>query len=518
MKDYDVVLSRVNCSYLHIKCEKYIIQELYEVFQAQDPNSKWHPLVKKGLWDGKIRYINYKDKTIPIGLKDRLCEYLDNNGYSHNTIEHYGIDVTVDEIITFADSLNLNAHGERITLRDYQLDAIHKSLTKGRLTLESATSSGKSLILYIIVRYLLRHELVDKFLLIVPTVQLVKQMYNDFDMYSRNNDWDVNDNCHTISAGKDKNSNCPIYISTWQSLTNSKFVDTEYFYQFDAVIVDEVHLAKGKSINNIVNSCINAKLKIGVSGSLSDKEIDRLTIEGAFGKNYLIVTAAELIEKGVSANLNIINLIFEYPMETRKFLRERVSKKDDSNIKDLDGKAVYDQELSYIVSNHARNKYIKNLALSLKGNTLILYQFVEKHGNVLDEIFRDSIKNERKYFYIHGKIDVDVREGMRQIVESENDAIILASYQTLSTGTNIRNIHNIIFASPTKSKIRVIQSIGRGLRTSSTKSKLDLYDLGDDLSYKKKPNITLQHLIERIEVYNNQGFNFKSFRIPLKNG
>lgn len=494
------------------------MQELYEVFQAQDPNSKWHPLVKRGLWDGVIRYINYNHKTIPIGFKDRLCEYLDANGYSHNTINHPCIDVTMDELLSFIGSLNLTAHGDKIVVRDYQLDAIYKSLTKSKLTLECATSSGKSLILYITIRYLLEHELSDKILLIVPTVQLVKQMYNDFAMYSSNNGWDVNENCHTISAGKEKTSKCPIYISTWQSLTNSKSIEQEYFHQFDSVFVDEVHLAKGKSINSIVNSCINANTKVGVTGSLSDKEIDRMTIEGAFGKNYLIITTTELIEKGVSANLNIINLIFEYPIETRKYLRDRISNKDDSNVKDIDGKTVYDQELSYIVSNCARNNYIKNLALSLKGNTLILYQFVEKHGNVLDEIFRDSIKNERKYFYIHGKIDVDVREGMRQIVEKETDAIILASYQTLSTGTNIRNIHNIIFASPTKSKIRVIQSIGRGLRTSSTKSKLDLYDLGDDLSYKKKPNITLQHLIERIEVYNNQGFNFKSFRIPLKNG
>ena len=122
---------------------------------------------------------------------------------------------------------------------------------------------------------------------------------------------------------------------------------------------------------------------------------------------------------------------------------------------------------------------------------------------------------DRKIFFIHGGVDAEEREQVRSIVEKENDAIIVASYGTFSTGINIRNLHNVILASPSKSRIRVLQSIGRGLRTSDSKDAVTVYDIADDLKYKTHTNFTLQHLLERLEIYNSENFNYKIYNMEI---
>ena len=175
----------------------------------------------------------------------------------------------------------------------------------------------------------------------------------------------------------------------------------------------------------------------------------------------------------------------------------------------------YQQEIQYLIQNHNRNRFIRNLAISLNNNTLVLYQMVEKHGQVLFDMIKEKA-GDRKVFFIHGGVDTEDREIVRQIMEKENDAIIVASFGTFSTGINIRNLHNIIFASPSKSRVRNLQSIGRGLRQSTGKEMATLYDIADDLRHKKHMNFTLRHFVERAKIYNEEKFPFKIYNIGLK--
>ena len=157
-----------------------------------------------------------------------------------------------------------------------------------------------------------------------------------------------------------------------------------------------------------------------------------------------------------------------------------------------------------------------NLALDLKGNTLILYSRVETHGAILYEKINNIKHTDRKVFFVHGGVDADERELIREITERENNAIIVASYGTFSTGINIRNLHNVIFASPSKSRVRNLQSIGRVLRKGTNKVKAILYDISDDCTYNSRKNYTLNHLIERIKIYNEENFNYEIITIQLK--
>jgi superfamily II DNA or RNA helicase len=123
---------------------------------------------------------------------------------------------------------------------------------------------------------------------------------------------------------------------------------------------------------------------------------------------------------------------------------------------------------------------------------------------------------DRKVFYVHGSVEADERELVREITEKESDAIIIASYGTFSTGINIRNLHNIVFASPSKSKIRTLQSIGRVLRLGENKETATLFDIADDLTYKSRKNFTLDHFVERMKIYNEEKFEYKIYSINLK--
>ena len=156
------------------------------------------------------------------------------------------------------------------------------------------------------------------------------------------------------------------------------------------------------------------------------------------------------------------------------------------------------------------------MTLDLKGNSLVLYSRVETHGAILYEKINNNRRGDRKVFFVHGGVDADQRELIREITEEENNAIIVASYGTFSTGINIRNLHNVIFASPSKSRIRKLQSIGRVLRKGANKVKAILYDISDDCTYKSRKNYTLNHLIERIKIYNEENFNYEINTIQLK--
>ena len=486
----DVILHKLNEAYIKVECEKSISQELSSYFSFRVPGYQFVPAYKNKLWDGFIRLYDLRTNQIYHGLVPYIEKFCAERNYTSEINSEISIteSFSLVEAVDFVRTLDLPHE-----IRDYQLNAFVQAVRNRRLLLLSPTASGKSLILYVILRWLQESDY-KRGLLIVPTTSLVEQMYTDFESYG----YDSEEYCHRQYSGKEKHTNKLLTITTWQSIYKN---DADYFEQFDFVMGDEAHQFKAKSLTTILSGCTNAKYRIGTTGTLDGTQTHRLVLEGLFGPVYKATTTSELIDKGQLASFKIKCLILKH--------NEAVCKQ----ARDWD----YNTEIDYIVQNPARNEFIRNLALSLNGNTLILFQFVEKHGKDLYTIIKDSVKD-RHVFFVFGGTDVEVRESVRAITEKERDAIIVASYGTFSTGVNIRNLHNIIFASPSKSRIRNLQSIGRGLRKGDNKEEAVLFDIADDFRIGKFVNYTLKHFIERVKIYDDEKFNYKFYNIELKNG
>ena len=320
-------------------------------------------------------------------------------------------------------------------------------------------------------------------------------MYSDFGDYSWKDSWNVDEHCHKIYSGREKFSiNQRVIISTWQSVYK---LPASWFQNFGMVVGDEAHNFKAKSLTSIMEKCTEAKYRMGTTGTLDGTQTHKLVLEGLFGPVYKVTTTKKLIDNKDLAQLNIDILVLKYKDEYCKEVSQQ----------------KYQEEIDFIVKYQPRNRFISNLALDQKGNTLILFNYVEKHGKPLHSLLQEKTPDNRKLFYVSGETDVDTREQVRAITEKENDAIIVASIGTFSTGINIKRLHNIIFASPSKSQIRVLQSIGRGLRKSDRDTKI--YDIADDLHWKSNKNYTLQHAAERVKIYSKEKFNYKLWDINI---
>lgn len=496
-------ISYKNYSTLRIDCDPSIANELTDHFSFFVPGYKYMPAFKRKVWDGKIRLFDVNSNELPAGLFDFLGAFVKPRGYKIE-IEHepyYGRpdlsrDINAEEIYTFIDQLNLMSKGNPISIRDYQFDAVCEALHRKRAILISPTGSGKSLIIYTLLRYYLeklRNSENKKVLIIVPTTSLVQQMYSDFADYG----WNVEDNVHRIYSGKDKLTDVDVVISTWQSIYK---LHAQWFSQFGLVIGDECHGFKSKSLMSIMNKCHEAEYRYGLTGTLDGSQTHELVLQGLFGKIFNVTTTKKLQDNNTLAPLDITVVLLKYEEEIRRNF----------------GKQKYHDELEFIVTYEQRNNFIANLSLDLDGNSLILFQFVEKHGKVLHDIIKSKAHEKRKIFFISGQTETEDREAVRKIVENQKNAIIVASLGTFSTGINIRNLHNIVFASPSKSQIRVLQSIGRGLRKSDDDRTTRLYDIADDLHWKGRKNFALIHSAERIKIYSRESFDYKVYEVDLK--
>ena len=496
LADNDILISKKDEVYAKITCERHIAQELSEFFTFFVPGHQFVPAFRNRVWDGKIRLYNLQTSMLYRGLLPYIEQFCESREYKFEYED--GLDIqdecSVYHAKKFIGELNIHARGEPIEVREHQIEAYIYAMQRRRCLLLSPTASGKSLIIYLIFQQLYKYQNL-KGLVIVPTTSLVEQLYSDFADYNNEN---MEPYLHRIYQGKEKDTDKPLTISTWQSLYK---LPKEYFEQFDYIIGDEAHLFKAQSLTTILTSCVNAKYRIGLTGTLDGTKTHKLVLEGLFGPVKKVITTRELIDKQQVSDFEIKCLILKHD--------------DDVCLRMKD--STYQEEIQYLISNENRNKFIKNLAVSLGNNTLILYQMVDKHGQILYDMIKDT-KNigDRKVFFIHGGTDVTDREEVRRIMEIENDAIVVASFGTFSTGINIRNLHNIIFASPSKSRVRNLQSIGRGLRQSEGKEKATLYDIADDLRYKKHMNFTLKHFVERVKIYNEEQFVYKTYKIGLK--
>lgn len=479
--DSDIVLHKVNEAWMRVECESSIARELSEHLTFEVPGAKYSPKFKARVWDGKIRLLNSRNMQTYLGLVEELTRFAQERDY---TIEcDFGATeaLSLDEAKTYSKSLNLpfEAH-------DHQIRAFALAIRNSRGVLVSPTASGKSLIIYLITRWYNARTLI-----VVPNISLVHQLYSDFEDYG----FDSESNIHKIFGGQEKTTDHDIVITTWQSVYE---MPKKFFEDFDVVIGDEAHLFKAQSLTKIMTNMVNTKYRFGLTGTLDGSQVNELVLTGLFGPAHKIIDTKELIDSGKLAELKVKVLTLNHPKEICQQLAS----------------CSYQEEIEHIISYAPRNRFIRNLALSLNGNTLILYAYVEKHGAILHEMIGE--KANRKVFFVHGGVKGDVREEIRAIVEKETDAIIIASYGTYSTGINIKNLHNVIFASPTKSRIRTLQSIGRGLRVSETKDSCILFDIADNLTYNKKKNYTLNHLIERVRMYSAEGFPYELHAIKLR--
>ncbi len=481
-----MIISKKNEVYLSLSdLQPSESRELFEYFTFEVPGARFMPMYKNRIWDGKIRLFSPGTGEIYVGLLEYVKRYCDKRNISYileKGVEN-GRDVSSEVVSGFVRSLKPKSKGKSLKIRDYQIQAVQHAISRNRSLIVSPTASGKSLVIYSLVRY---YQMAgEQILILVPTTSLVEQMYTDFQDYG----WSPGTYCQRIYQGHDRKVNKDVVISTWQSLYK---MPKKYFEQFGCVIGDEAHLFKAKSLTGIMTKLHLCKYRFGFTGTLDGTQTHKLVLEGLFGPAKKVTTTKQLMDKKTLANLKIKCIILKHPN-----IRERMT---------------YAEELDYLVSSESRNHFILELLRNIDGNTLCLFQLVEKHGKIL----YNDMKGDENVYFVYGGTDTDQREKIRGLVEKHKNSTTIASYGTFSTGINIRNINNIVLASPSKSKIRVLQSIGRGLRRSSIKDSILIYDIADDISYGERRNFTLNHFTARINIYNEEQFNYEISRTKLK--
>lgn len=494
----DLIIEKLNESYITISGDRGALQELKENYSFYADGYRYHKKYKCGIWDGKIYLLNFITKTkakIFTGLLPDIIKFFESREYTYTISDDI---IKKNEFVDYEDFVNkvkISSKGQLITPRDYQINGFKSVIQNKRNLLHSVTGSGKSLIIYLISLYLASKN--KKGIIIVPNISLVHQLYSDFEDYSTINKWNVENSSHKIYSGKEKYTDKSLTFSTWQSISalirnNEKEAD-KILSEYDFVIIDEAHQAKSSELNKIITKCNNAEYRIGLTGTLTKCKADINQIVGLTGKINRLNTTRELIDKKELADFAVNCLILKYNKDEAKAIK----------------KFKYQDEIKYLVTNTKRNNFIKNLALSLPQNTIILFNFIQ-HGKLLYELINNSkYKGDRNVYLIYGDVEGDERERIRKIVETESNAIIIGSSAVMSTGINIKSLHNIIFAINGKSVIRILQSIGRAIRLHEDKEKAQIYDIIDDLTVGKHQNFAVKHFLERIKIYTEQSFEYK---------
>ena len=384
--EFDIIIHRKDDVYSQIECERSITKELNEYFSFDVPGAKFMPSFKNRLWDGKIRLFDIRNNQIYVGLSEYIYKFATAKKYTISGGVRTPLEIDVGTVQSFIDGLQ-----STVTIRDYQLDAVQHSIRNGRCILVSPTASGKSFIIYILIRYY--QQILDNshILLLVPRSSLVEQMYTDFQDYG----WDSEKFCHRIYAGKDKTSPKLVHISTWQSIYQ---LPKKHFEKYKVIIGDEVHTFAAKSLKTIMQKTTDCPYKFGLTGTLDDAESHHLVLEGLFGSVKKVTTTKQLMDSKQISDLKIIGIVLTYS-EDECIIRE------------------YNKEIKFITEHPQRNNLIRNLSIDLKGNTLVLFSLI-KHGQLLHELIKERADVNRKTFFVFGGTNSETRENIRKIVET----------------------------------------------------------------------------------------------------
>ena len=492
-----VIVEQHNEVYMKVTSDPGTRQEIMNYFSFRPPGYQFSPKFKARVWDGYVRLYQPMRPMLYVGLLPYLEKFCKEREYELVAPPELEKPEDIDEDYGYEIAKDI---GCKFTPRDYQNEYIVNALRNRRSLSLSPTSSGKSLIIYLIQQHYYQ-TLGLRTLIIVPTISLVHQMAGDFVDYG----CDPND-IYKIQGGIDKNTSSPIVISTWQSLTK---LSADWFDQFRVVLGDEAHLFKANSLQKIMEKMVNCKYRHGFTGTISsDSKVHHLVLEGCFGSVKRIVKTKDLMDQGTVADFNIKAIVLNHSNESKTAFRTAMK-----SVKDKVKR--YPAEREYLVNHTKRNMFIRNLLWSLKDqNNLVLFDLVEKHGKVLEPMLK---RDDRQLHFIYGGVSGDERERIRHLIE--NDPIkqhdILASYGVFSTGVNLKRLDNVIFASGSKSEIKVLQSIGRTLRKGNGSDKATLYDLTDDLSVGSFTNYTLNHFRKRIEIYSSEQFPFRIYNVDI---
>ena len=492
----DIIVEYKNQLRATIRAERATLQEIWDSLYYTFPNFQFTPAYKSGRWDGKIRLLNLRDCSIYKNMLPKLMKWAQDHDYSFD-IE----DKAKFRPVYKFDPAWLDRWAEYGTMEpmEHQRKYIADALKWNQALLLSPTSSGKSYIMYLSIRWLLENT-TGKILITVPSTSLVEQMFSDFEEYAVN--WNVGDHVHKIYDGAEKTTAKRVILSTWQSIVN---LPPAWYSGITAYFCDEAHQADKDSITGIVDKLENCPVRIALTGTLNGTKVHEMELKGRFGPTFQHVTTAELMRLGLVAKLSIVCKRLKYTQAERKAVYDA---KD------------YDHEIDYIVKNEKRNQIIVTDALECDGNALILFNFVERHGDVLYNMLQEQAEAAGKIvFYLHGKVKTEERERIRKLMETRDDVIMLASYGVMSTGVSVKSIRHIFFAHPFKARIKNLQSIGRGLRLKKGKTEAVLHDYGDDFCYTprkaERKNHLFKHFVERLKIYAEEEFDYEVEEVQI---
>jgi hypothetical protein len=394
----DIIISPLNHSKTYVFADESIQKEISEYFSYEVQGARYMQAVKRRHWDGRIRIFHKPSQTLPTGLIPRLEWFAAKRGYS---VQNKLTTTSLGWSEFDTESL-IAKYPNTHSIRHYQREAITYALNNQRCALLSPTGSGKSLILYYLVRQ--RME-IGPVLIIVPTISLVSQMVNDFRDYG----WtDVDAYVHQIIGGVEKKTKKPCIISTWQSIYKQP---EEWFSRFNSIIGDEAHTFKSESLQSIMNSLPDCGFRIGVTGTLDDAKSNKMLVEAAFGPSHRVAKTVELQKSGYLAPIKVQGHFLQYSDYEKWFIREH--------------KRGYKEEVDYFVEHSGRMDWLTDFIQQLSGNVLVLFNFVDKHGKPLFAALKEKLNNSRPIYFISGDVSAESRERVRGLLEQPEHIVLI---------------------------------------------------------------------------------------------
>ena len=478
--------------------------------------ANWHFLKKQKKfsgWDGEVKFLQ-KKRYLPVGLWRELLAI--NEKYSIG-MEVFGLERIVDTGLTLdafrqwvdrAFAGGIGGDPNKLP-RDYQVEAAYKIIKFRISSQELATNAGKTFITFMVLAYLFEHGLATRFLMVVPTTNLVIQGVEDFEEYGAHKYGMKFQQIH--SESKKVNPDANVVMGTYQSLVKK---DGEWLSKFDVVFVDEAHSTPAQSVKQIIAQCVGSVYRFGLSGTLTavgEETADYFTIQMCLGPMVGKITPDFLIENKFATPVEIRVIRMSYlPDETKQRLH-RLRK----NKQELSGADIYNIEKKLVTGSNLRLRFVTEMIVRATNNTLVLFQSVEDgYGKSIYDRLRE-ITSDREVFYIDGDTKNDLRDDYKQRMKVGTGKVLVASFGTFSTGISINNIHNIFFVESYKSENIVKQSIGRGLRIHESKNKVHIIDFVDDFSWKGSSNYLLDHMQERKRIYEKENFPYNEYEIDL---
>lgn len=487
-------------------------EQIQHSFKKRISNWRYHPLVKKKIWDGYISFID-KYNRIPIGLWNELNQTCAKYQFK---LDVAGFDSVVDNTFDEEDFRSWVAEffGDhpKITPRDYQVDACIPILKYRRNISEIATSAGKTLIMFMLFAYMMERKKANRLMIVVPNTNLILQTNEDFELY---NNGKMEFLTQLIHGGTDKTKkDVELIIGTYQSLVKREL---GFFEGIDAVLVDEAHHTNASSIKKILVNCMDSVYAVGLSGTmLQNGSTEALTIQAYLGPLVNNISASFLTDNKYATPIQVKIVQMDYVGHDIKEKLEALRARRSEGGEGIDGAKLLDIEKKLVVENRPRFLYVCNFICKTTKNSLVLFQNVkDSYGRRIYDYVREHTAD-KEVFYVDGSTPPDQREDYINRMEEGANKVMVASFGTFSTGISINNIHNVFFVESYKSEKIVRQSIGRGMRLYDGKEKVNIIDFVDNFTLSSKnKNYLMKHSEDRIKIYKEQGFPYKLYKVAF---